>query len=46
MFPMNTYDTSLERGRLRIVIATIVVNIAAVSLLAFAPGRTGAPARR
>jgi Domain of unknown function (DUF6989) len=35
----------LERGRLRVVIATIVINIAAVSLLAFVPWsdwRTGA----
>ena len=42
---MNGYDLSLERGRLRVVLATIVVNIAAVSLLAFAPWsdwRTGA----
>jgi hypothetical protein len=29
--------TSLEAGRLRVVIATIVVNVVAVSLLAFAP---------
>ena len=30
-------DTSLERDRLRVVIATIVINIVAVSLLTFAP---------
>src|SRR5438552_4934183 len=42
---MNAYDISLERGRLRIVLATIIINIVAVSLLAFAPWsdwRTGA----
>ena len=41
----NTPDPALERGRLCIVIATIVINVAAVSLLAFAPWsdwRTGA----
>src|SRR4029453_15988924 len=38
-------DASLERGRLLVVIATIVINIVAVSLLTFAPWsdwRTGA----
>jgi hypothetical protein len=38
-------EAALERGRLRVVIATIVINIVAVSLLAFAPWsdwRTGA----
>ena len=38
-------DHLLERGRLRIVIATIVINIIAISLLTFAPWsdwRTGA----
>jgi len=38
-------DAALERGRLRIVIATIVINVMAVSLLSFAPWsdwRTGA----
>jgi hypothetical protein len=42
---MNTYEISLEHGRLRIILATIVINIIAVSLLAFAPWsdwRTGA----
>jgi hypothetical protein len=34
---MNPNDTSLERGRLRVVIATIVINIVVVSLLTFAP---------
>jgi hypothetical protein len=34
---MNQYDISLEHGRLRVVIATIVVNIVAVSLLTLAP---------
>jgi hypothetical protein len=41
----NAADRSLERGRLRVVIATVVINVAAVSLLAFAPWsdwRTGA----
>jgi Domain of unknown function (DUF6989) len=33
----NAADRSLERGRLWVVIATIVINIIAVSLLAFAP---------
>jgi hypothetical protein len=42
---VNAYGLSLERGRLRVVLATIVINVAAVSLLAFAPWsdwRTGA----
>src|SRR5881409_245692 len=34
---MNPNDTSLERDRLRVVIATIVINIVVVSLLTFAP---------
>ena len=41
----NTHDPALERGRLCVVIATIVINVIAVSLLAFAPWsdwRTGA----
>jgi len=42
---MNPNDTSLERDRLRVVIATIVINIVAVSLPTFVPWsdwRTGA----
>ena len=42
---MNTQDLALERGRLCVVIATIVINVIAVSLLTFAPWsdwRTGA----
>jgi hypothetical protein len=42
---MNAYDISLERGRLRIVVATVVINVVAVSLLTLAPWsdwRTGA----
>ena len=38
-------DPALERGRLSVVIATIVINVVAVSLLTFAPWsdwRTGA----
>ena len=38
-------DSSLERDRLRVVIATVVINVVAVSLLTFAPRsdwRTGA----
>jgi hypothetical protein len=45
MILANAPDGSLERGRLWVVIATIVTNILAVSLLAFAPWsdwRTGA----
>ena len=41
----NTHDPALERGRLCVVIATIVINVIAVSLLAFATWsdwRTGA----
>ena len=41
----NTHDPALERDRLRVVIATIVINVIAVSLLTFAPWsdwRTGA----
>ena len=41
----NTHDLALERGRLWVVIATIVINVIAVSLLTFAPWsdwRTGA----
>src|SRR5438034_279710 len=41
----NTHDPALERGRLCVVIATIVINVIAVSLLTFAPWsdwRTGA----
>jgi|SRR5918996_835799 hypothetical protein len=41
----NAPDSALERGRLCVVIATIVVNVIAVSLLTFAPWsdwRTGA----
>jgi hypothetical protein len=33
----NAYDPALERGRLGVVIATIVINVIAVSLLTFAP---------
>jgi len=36
MTAMNPNDTSLERDRLRVVIATIVINVLAVSLLTFA----------
>ena len=42
---VNEYDVSLERGRLGIVLATVVINVVAVSLLTFAPWsdwRTGA----
>lgn len=41
----NAHEISLERGRLWVVLATIVINIVAVSLLTFAPWsdwRTGA----
>jgi hypothetical protein len=41
----NTHDLALERGRLCVVIATIVINVIAVSLMTFAPWsdwRTGA----
>src|SRR6266702_6918624 len=37
MFLTNTHDPALERGRLCVVIATIVINVIAVSLLTFAP---------
>jgi hypothetical protein len=33
----NTTDPALERGRLCVVIATVVINVVAVSLLTFAP---------
>ncbi len=42
---MIEHDVSLERGRLCVVVATVVVNVAVVSLLTFAPWsdwRTGA----
>ena len=45
MDDVNVYDLSLERGRLSVVLATIVINVVAVSLLTFAPWsdwRTGA----
>src|SRR5215471_5186076 len=45
MSVLNARDQSLERGRLLVVIATIVINVVAVSLLTFAPWsdwRTGA----
>src|SRR5436309_6708848 len=45
MITTNAHEISLERGRLWIVLVTIVINIVAVSLLAFAPWsdwRTGA----
>ena len=41
----GAHDPARERGRLCVVIATIVINVIAVSLLAFAPWsdwRTGA----
>ena len=41
----DAHDPALERGRLCVVIATIVINVITVSLLAFAPWsdwRTGA----
>src|ERR1700741_3134196 len=41
----NVYDSRFERERLLVVIATIVINVFAVSLLTFAPWsdwRTGA----
>lgn len=37
MHSVDTHDRSLERGRLPVVLATVVINVAAVSLLAFAP---------
>jgi hypothetical protein len=42
---VNGYDISLERGRLNVVLATIFINVVAVSLLTLAPWsdwRTGA----
>ena len=42
---MNTHNSALERGRLCVVVATIVINVVAVSLLVFVPWsdwRTGA----
>ena len=45
MLLTNVHDPALERGRLCVVIATIVINVTAVSLLTFAPWsdwRTGA----
>src|SRR5213080_218799 len=45
MITTNPHEISLERGRLWIVLVTIVINIVAVSLLTFAPWsdwRTGA----
>ena len=45
MILANAGDRSLERDRLRVVIATVVINVVAVSLLTFAPWsdwRTGA----
>jgi hypothetical protein len=45
MSPTNRNDRRLERERLVVVIATIVINVIAVSLLTFAPWsdwRTGA----
>ena len=45
MILANAGDRSLERNRLRVVIATVVINVVAVSLLTFAPWsdwRTGA----
>jgi hypothetical protein len=41
----NAHSISLERGRLGVVLATVVINVAAVSFLTFAPWsdwRTGA----
>ena len=34
---VNAHGISLARGRLGVVLATIVINVVAVSLLAFAP---------
>src|SRR5438046_7750711 len=45
MITTNAHEISLERGRLWIVLVTIVINVVAVSLLTFAPWsdwRTGA----
>ena len=46
MIAMNPNDTSLERDRLRVVIATIVINVIAVSLLTFAPWSDWRTSRR
>jgi hypothetical protein len=37
MITETELDPALERGRLRVVIATIIINIVVVSLLTFAP---------
>jgi hypothetical protein len=37
MSVLNARDPKLDRGRLRIVILTIVINVVGVSLLTFAP---------
>src|SRR5205809_3638197 len=45
MITTSAHEISLERGRLWIVLVTILINVVAVSLLAFAPWsdwRTGA----
>jgi hypothetical protein len=42
---LKKHDLALERGRLLVVIATIVINVVAVSLLTLGRGRTGAQAR-
>jgi len=45
MISTNAREISLEGGRLRVVLATVVINVVAVSLLTFAPRsdwRTGA----
>ena len=45
MIATNVHEISLERGRLGVVVATVVINVVAVSLLTFAPWsdwRTGA----
>src|SRR5256714_15092015 len=45
MIVTDPRNLGLERGRLRVVVATIVINVVAVSLLTFAPWsdwRTGA----
>src|SRR5206468_7884003 len=46
MITTNAHEISLERGRLWIVLVTIVINIVAVSLLTSRLGQTGAPAQR
>ena len=45
MISTNAREISLEGGRLRVVLATVVINAVAVSILTFAPGRTGARAQ-